>query len=234
MTDESIDTFYSCTLCQSFAPNHVCIVKPERSGLCGAYSWLDAKACYELNNVGPNQPVKKGDCLDPVRGEWKGVNEFIFQKSNKTIERFHGYSIMTFPETSCGCFECVIAILPEANGFMVVTREYQGQTPAGMKFSTLATSVGGGNQTPGFMGVGRLYVVSKKFVSADGGLKRLVWMPKELKTALGDRLKKRCEEEGMPELFDKIADETVATDAQELCEFLSKVGHPALGMEPLL
>jgi acetyl-CoA synthase len=91
-----------------------------------------------------------------VRGEWKGVNEFIFQKSNKTIERFHGYSIMTFPETSCGCFECVIAILPEANGFMVVTREYQGQTPAGMKFSTLATSVGGGNQTPGFMGVGRL------------------------------------------------------------------------------
>jgi len=234
MTDESVDTFYSCTLCQSFAPNHVCIVKPERLGLCGAYSWLDAKACYELNPTGPNQPVKKGEALDPVRGEWKGVNDFIYQKSNKTLERFHGYSLMTFPETSCGCFECIIAILPEANGFMVVNREYPGFTPIGMKFSTLAGSVGGGNQTPGFMGIGKLYVVSKKFISADGGIKRLVWMPKELKEALGVKLKNRCEEEGMPELFDKIADETIATEAEPLVKFLKEKRHPALGMSPLV
>ncbi|MGB2705532.1 MAG: LAGLIDADG family homing endonuclease [Candidatus Omnitrophota bacterium] len=681
MTDESVDTFYSCTLCQSFAPNHVCIVKPERLGLCGAYSWLDAKACYELNPTGPNQPVKKGEALDPVRGEWKGVNDFIYQKSNKTLERFHGYSIMTYPETSCcvgdtevliddelvkigdfvdkhrggekyakckaltlnsnkatreniiamqkftapekliriktktgreitltgehkvcldkpdgmtwipaadikqedriislrnldierkmpnlgllsekvlsedlfyilgllasdgsickqgkaeykinfintnkvlieeykktyrhlfpdkhlgvrvknksnsvirgrkikarkvcydcysnnfllgylavffgikaglkgkwnldrliafpkeliaqflaglfdgdgsvrlrkydskwntgeayicindrnaafhlqmllsrfgiignvrkstsvyklivygknlsdflktipirhpkkkataarilhlhksdinktqrgvlsfevgslvaatpeakyalssstlfyyrthrsrpvlenvnkvlalmdkrkgaalrekintdyfldivssvktiknhkydhvynltlsdthsyfangmhiancGCFECIIAILPEANGFMVVNREYSGFTPAGMKFSTLAGSVGGGNQTPGFMGVGRLYLVSKKFISADGGLKRLVWMPKELKKALANKLKKRCEEEGMPDLFDKIATEENATESEPLVKYLQEVKHPVLGMPPLM
>lgn len=234
MTDESVDTFYSCTLCQSFAPNHVCMVKPERLGLCGAYSWLDAKACYELNPKGPNQPVKKGEATDPARGEWKGVNEFIYRTSNKTLERFHGYSIMTYPETSCGCFECVIAILPDVNGFMVVDREYAGMTPVGMKFSTLAGSVGGGNQTPGFMGVGRLYVVSKKFISADGGLKRVVWMPKELKEALKDKLMKRCREEGMPDLFDKIADETVAVEADELKVYLEKVGHPALKMPPLM
>ncbi len=234
MTDESVDTFYSCTLCQSFAPNHVCVVKPERLGLCGAYSWLDAKACFELNPSGPNQPIKKGEVLDPVRGEWKGVNDFIYQKSNKTLERFHGYSIMTFPETSCGCFECIIAILPEANGFMVVNREYPGFTPAGMKFSTLAGSVGGGNQTPGFMGVGKLYIVSRKFISADGGLKRLVWMPKELKVALGGKLKKRCEEEGMPDLFEKIATEENATETEPLLKFLQDVKHPALGMPPLM
>ncbi len=220
--------------CQSFAPNHVCIVKPERLGLCGAYSWLDAKACYELNPSGPNQPVKKGEVLDPVRGEWKGVNDFIYQKSNKTLERLHGYSIITWPETSCGCFECIIAIIPEANGFMVVNREYAGLTPAGMKFSTLAGSVGGGNQTPGFMGVGRLYIVSKKFISADGGIKRLLWMPKELKESLKDKLKKRCEEEGMPDLFDKIADETVAVESADLLKHLEKVGHPALKMDPLM
>ncbi|MCQ9206708.1 MAG: acetyl-CoA decarbonylase/synthase complex subunit alpha/beta [Omnitrophica bacterium] len=234
MTDESIDTFYSCTLCQSFAPNHVCIVKPERLGLCGAYSWLDAKACYQLNPTGPNQPIAKGEVLDAVRGEWKGVNDFIHQSSNKTLERFHGYSIMTFPETSCGCFECIIAILPEANGFMVVNREYSGFTPAGMKFSTLAGSVGGGNQTPGFMGVGRLYVVSKKFLLADGGLKRLVWMPKELKEALAGKLKKRCEEEGVPDLFDKIADESVATESEALVKFLQEKKHPALTLPPLM
>lgn len=223
-----------CKNCQSFAPNHVCIVKPERLGLCGAYSYIDAKACFELNPVGPNQPVKKGECLDPVRGEWKGVNDFIYQKSNKTLERFHGYSLITFPETSCGCFECIIAILPETNGFMIVNREFAGMTPIGMTFSTLAGSVGGGAQTPGFMGIGKLYIVSKKFISADGGIKRIVWMTKELKEALGNKLKKRCEEEGIPDLIDKIADETVATTTEELVSYLQKVKHPALEMEPLI
>ncbi len=220
--------------CQSFAPNHVCIVKPERLGLCGAYSYLDAKASFELNPVGPNQPVKKGEVIDAEKGEWKGVNEFIYQKSNKTLERFHGYSIISFPETSCGCFECIIAILPEANGFMVVNREYSGMTPCGMSFSTLAGSVGGGAQTPGFMGVGRLYIVSKKFISADGGLKRIVWMTKELKEALGDKLKNRCKEEGDAELVNKIADESVATTSDELLAHLQKTGHPALSMPPLI
>ena len=234
MTDESVDTFYSCTLCQSFAPNHLCIVKPERLGLCGAYTWLDARASFELNPTGPNQPIKKGEVLDAQRGEWKGINDFVYQKSNKTLEKFHGYSIMTFPETSCGCFECILAILPEANGFMVVNREYAGMTPAGMKFSTLAGSVGGGAQTPGFMGVGRLYLASKKFISADGGLKRLVWMTKELKEALGPKLKKRCEEIGDPDLINKIADETNATTPEELLAHLEKVGHPAIQMEPIM
>jgi acetyl-CoA synthase len=127
-----------------------------------------------------------------------------------------------------------VAIVPEANGVMVVNREYTGDTPAGMRFTTLASSVGGGAQTPGFLGVGRLYVVSKKFISAEGGLKRVVWMPKELKEALADRLKVRCREVGDPGLFDKIADESVATDAAALVEHLTKAGHPALSMPPMI
>lgn len=234
MTDESVDTFYSCTLCQSFAPNHVCIVKPERLGLCGAYNWMDTKASYEINPTGPNQPIKKGRTVDAVKGQWEGINEVVYQKSNKQIERFNGYSIMEFPETSCGCFECIIAVIPEANGFMVVNREYSGMTPIGMTFSTLAGSVGGGAQSPGFMGVGRLYLVSKKFISADGGLKRIVWMSKELKESLGDKLRKRCEDEGDTGLINKIADETSATSSEELVAYLQKAGHPALAMPPLV
>ncbi len=75
MTDEDVDTFYSCTLCQSFAPNHVCTVSPERTGLCGAYNWMDCKASYEINPTGPNQPIKVGECLDPNLGQWKGDKE---------------------------------------------------------------------------------------------------------------------------------------------------------------
>ncbi len=233
MTDESVDTFYSCLLCQSFAPNHVCIITPERLGLCGAYSWLDGKASYEITPTGPNQPVKKGELLDERLGQWKNVNEFIYTKSNKTIDKVSMYSLMDAPQSSCGCFECIMAIIPEVNGVMVVNRDFIGMTPCGMNFTTLAGSVGGGAQTPGFLGIGKLYIASKKFISADGGLKRLVWMPKELKDLLADRLKKRAIEIGEPDLLDKIADQTIAVTSEELISYLQKVKHPALSMNPL-
>ena len=234
MTDESVDIFYSCTLCQSFAPNHVCIISPERLGLCGAYNWLDGKASHEINPSGPNQPVVKGKCLEPALGQWEGVNEFVYNASNRTLEKFSAYSIMIDPMTSCGCFECIMAIIPEANGVMVVNREFAEMTPCGMTFTTLAGSVGGGLQTPGFLGIGRLYICSQKFISGDGGLKRLVWLTKELKEYLKDRIVKRGEEIGIPDFYDKIADETIATETASLLEFLQKVEHPALGMEPML
>ena len=234
MTDESVDTFYSCLLCQSFAPNHVCIVTPERLGLCGAYSWLDAKASFEVIPTGPNQPIVKGHILNDRLGQWNSVNAFVQQKSNKTIDAVSMYSLMESPQSSCGCFECIVAIVPEANGVMVVHRDYSGLTPSGMSFTTLAGSVGGGVQTPGFLGVGKLYILSKKFISAEGGLIRVVWMPKELKELLADKLKTRVEEIGQPDLLNKIADETIAVSSEELLAFLEKVAHPALTMEPII
>jgi len=233
MTDESVDEFYSCTLCQSFAPNHVCVVSPERLGLCGAVNWLDGKAGYQIDPAGANRPIKRGRVIDAVKGQFEGVNEFVYNNSNRTIESISLYSLMDTPMTSCGCFECIIALVPEANGFMIVNREYQGMTPCGMTFSTLAGSVGGGNQTPGFLGVGRLYVLSRKFIKADGGLKRLVWMPSELKEYYRERFAERAAEEGVPDLLEKIADETIATTAEELVNYMMEVGHPALEMEAL-
>ena len=234
MTDESVDTFYSCLLCQSFAPNHVCVVTPERSGLCGAYSWLDAKASFEIIPSGPNQPILKGNLLDARLGQWDNINAFVQQKSNQTIEAVSMYSLMDGPQSSCGCFECIVAIIPEANGVMLVHRDYSGMTPSGMSFTTLAGSVGGGVQTPGFLGVGKLYILSKKFISAEGGLARVVWMPKELKEILGERLKTRAKEIGQADLLDKIADESVAISLEELLAFLKQAGHPALNMEPII
>ncbi|MDD5668510.1 MAG: acetyl-CoA decarbonylase/synthase complex subunit alpha/beta [Candidatus Omnitrophica bacterium] len=234
MTDESVDTFYSCTLCQSFAPNHICIISPERLGLCGAYSWLDGKASHEINRTGPNQPIVTGAALDSKMGVWKNINDFVYQNSNKSIERVSMYSLMDSPQSSCGCFECIVAIIPEVNGVMVVNRDYAGMTPSGMTFTTLAGSVGGGVQIPGFLGVGKLYLTSKKFISAEGGLKRVVWMPTSLKEELGEKLKKRVEEVNDPGLLDKIADESSVTTLEELTEYLSKANHPALTMDPIM
>jgi len=230
MTDESVDTFYSCLLCQSFAPDHVCIITPERLGLCGAYNWLDGKAAFEIDETGPNQPVKKGEILDPVQGVWKDVNDFVYVNSHKSVKQFNAYSIMNNPMTSCGCFEVICAYVPEANGVMAVNREYQGDTPIGMTFSSLAGSVGGGQQTPGFMGCGKIFLTSKKFLYAEGGHGRIVWMPKELKGILEADLKKRFAEAGLEGAFDKIADESNAVEAADLRAYLEKVGHPALSM----
>jgi acetyl-CoA synthase len=235
LTDEAVDVFYSCILCQSFAPNHVCVVTPERLGLCGAVSWLDAKASNEIDATGPNRPVTKEGLLDAEKGIWESINEYVYVNSNRTIEECSMYSFLDRPMTSCGCFECIMAILPEANGVMITTREYSGDTPIGMTFSTLAGSVGGGIQTPGFMGHGRSYVLSKKFISADGGLARVVWMPKELKESLGEALRARAEEAGLgADFVDQIADETIGVAAEEILPFLEEKGHPALTMDPLM
>jgi acetyl-CoA synthase len=233
MTDDSVDTFYSCLLCQSFAPDHVCIITPERLGLCGAYNWLDGKAAYEIDETGPNQPVKKGECLDETKGIWKGIDEYVFTNSHKAVDSFSAYSLMNNPMTSCGCFEVICAYLPECNGVMVVNREFQGDTPVGMTFSALAGSVGGGQQTPGFMGCGKVFLTSKKFLYAEGGYKRLVWMPKELKELLKADLDKRFEEQDATGLMDKIADETVATEAHDVRAYMEKISHPALEMEDM-
>ena len=230
MTDDSVDTFYSCLLCQSFAPSHVCVITPERLGLCGAYNWLDGKAAYEIDPTGGNQPLLKGRCIDPVRGQWENINKYVWANSKQTVENVNAYSMMENPMTSCGCFEAVVALLPECNGVMIVNREYMGETPAGMKFSTLASMAGGGQQDPGFIGVGKSYITSRKFIAAEGGHKRIVWMPKSLKEAMKEELEligKRLEIENF---LDVIADETITTDVTELMEHMAKINHPALSM----
>lgn len=235
LTDEAVDTFYSCILCQSFAPNHVCIVSPERVGLCGAVSWLDAKASHEINSAGPNQPIPKGTALDDVKGMWKSVNEYLYTASNRNLEEVNLYTLMDKPMTSCGCFEAIMAIVPEANGIMITTRDHSGMTPCGMAFSTLAGMVGGGTQTPGFMGIGRSYIVSRKFIPADGGMARIIWMPKSLKEFLKEDFIRRSVEEGLGEDFiDKVADETIGVTVEEILPFLEEKEHPAFTMDPLM
>jgi len=234
MTDESVDTFYSCILCQSFAPNHVCIISPEHSGLCGGYTWLDAKANYQMQPTGANQPVPKGKLIDEKLGQWEGVNEYLAEASRGNLKKFSSYSMIHDPMTSCGCFECISVVLPLTNGIMIVPREHPDITPCGMKFSTLAGQIGGGIQTPGFVGHSKLYISSRKFIRADGGFERIVWMPKVLKMDVSDRLNERAKEKGYDDFLSLIADEDDATTEDEVLEFMQKVEHPALEMEPMM
>ena len=235
LTDESVDQFYTCTLCQSFAPSHCCVVTPERLGLCGAVSWLDAKATKELNDAGPCQPISKEGCTDPVKGYYPDVDRMVHEASHGALEHVSLYSIMEDPMTSCGCFECICGIEPFSNGLIIVNREYKGMTPTGMTFGELASMTGGGVQTPGFMGHGRHFIASKKFAAAEGGVARIVWMPKELKDDVAPRLNATAKEMlGIDDFCSMIGDETVTTDPEELLSFLTEKGHPVLGLDPLM
>jgi acetyl-CoA synthase len=234
LTDESVEVFYNCILCQSFSPAHVCVVTPERLGLCGAVSWLDAKATNELDPNGPCKIVAKQRVVDENLGIWEDVNEAIQEASHGSLQQVTLYSIMQNPMTSCGCFECICGIEPASNGVVIVNREHTGMTPLGMTFSEMASMTGGGIQTPGFMGHGKQFISSKKFMKAEGGPARIVWMPRALKELVGKKLNQSARElYGIENLSSMIADETVAEDTDKLVEFLTEKGHPVLSLAPL-
>ena len=234
LTDSAVDDFYSCTLCQSFAPDHVCIVSPERLGLCGAYNWLDCKASYSINPTGPNQPIPLGKIIDPEIGYWSGTLDYAKVGSRGAIQDISMYSIMENPMTACGCFECIVMYIPEVEGVFIVSREDTGMTPMGMKFSTLAGIAGGGMQTPGVMGIGKFYLISPKFISADGGFKRVVWMSANLKESMSAEFQAVAEREGTPDLIDRIADSKSVTTVEELVEWVKEKDHPVLDMGPMV
>ena len=234
LTDESVDVYYSCILCQAFAPSHVCVVTPERLGLCGAVSWLDAKATHQLDPAGPCQIITKERPIDENLGSYEDVDEAVQKFSQGALEHVTLYSIMQDPMTSCGCFECICGIEPFSNGVVIANREYAGMTPLGMTFPEMASMTGGGVQT-GFMGHGKHFISSKKFMKAEGGIERIVWMPKELKEFVADRLNKTAKElYGIDNFTDMIGDETIAEDPETLVAFLTEKGHPALGLDPMM
>jgi acetyl-CoA decarbonylase/synthase complex subunit beta len=220
LSEEGVDCFYGCTLCQSFAPTHVCVITPERVSLCGATSWLDASVSYRLDPSGPNFPVPKGECIDPVKGEWSGVNETIKERSHGSTNKVYLHSIFGHPHTSCGCFEAIAFYIPEVDGIGIVDRSFKAPTVNGMTFSAMAGFCGGGKQVEGFLGIGIEYIKSRKFLIADGGLTRVVWMPKALKEKV---------KEAIPlELYAKIATEEEAKNLNELKLFLEKINHPII------
>lgn len=219
ITEEEVDEFYGCTLCQSFAPTHVCVVTPERVALCGAINWFDGRAAYRIDPEGPQFAVKKGELLDAERFIYSGVNEVFQLKSLGTVSIVSLHSALENPHTSCGCFQAICFYIPEVDGFGVVNRDFIGETVSGVKFSTMAGEVSGGKQKEGYVGMSLLYLRSPKFLKTDGGVKRIVWLPKAIKELVKDVLV----EQGM---YDKIATEEDVKNVDELSAFLKKVGHP--------
>ena len=55
-----------------------------------------------------------------------------------------------------------------------------------------------------------------------------------LKEEINERLEKVGKAFGVPDLYDKIADETVGVTEEEILPWLEEKGHPALSMDPII
>ena len=218
--DEDVDTFYGCTLCQSFAPTNVCVITPDRISLCGAINWFDGRAAAKVDPEGPQFAIEKGELLDAASGEYSGVNEHAKRLSSGEYDRLKLHSFFEYPHTSCGCFEVVGFYVPEVDGIGWVDRDFAGTAPNGLQFSTMAGQTGGGKQVVGFLGIGVNYFRSPKFISADGGWERVVWMP--------NMLKQKVLESIPAELKDKIATDEDVKDVESLKNFLKEKDHPVV------
>ena len=219
--DEDVDTFYGCALCQSFAPTHVSIISPDRIGNCGAINWFDGRAAAKIDPEGPIFAIPRGDLIDPIKGEYAGANQVERERSLGTYDRVYLYSAFEHPHTSCGCFEAIVFYIPEVDAFGIVHREFKGKTVIGETFSHMAGETSGGRQVEGRLGTGLEQIRSPKFIQADGGLHRMVWMPKEIK----ERYRETIEAKG---LWDKIAIEEDVADVDQLLKWLDEHQHPWL------
>lgn len=218
--DEDVDVFYGCTLCQAFAPTSACVVTPDRPSLCGAITWFDGRAAAKVDPEGPQFAIEKGTATDEITGEYDSINEMAEQRSGGEYSRMLLYTFFEAPHTSCGCFETIGFYMPEVDGIGLADRDFKGATPNGLPFSTMAGQTGGGKQVVGFLGMGILYYLSPKFLQADGGWRRIVWMSKGLK----ERVKEGID----ADMIDKIATEDDANDIASLKAFLLKVNHPVV------
>jgi acetyl-CoA decarbonylase/synthase complex subunit beta len=218
LREADVEEFYSCALCQSFAPTHICCITPERIANCGAINWFDGKAAYQLDPEGPIQAVKKGEILDAVRGEYTGANQLALEKSMGAYNKVYLHSAFAYPHTSCGCFQAICFYIPEVDAFGIVHRDFEGDTVIGAPFTTLAGDTSGGRQVEGFLGIALEYLRSPSFLKADGGWYRIVWMPQIIKELFRDACPM--------DLYDKIATENDVHNVEELVEFLDRVEHP--------
>ncbi len=218
MSDDDVEVFYGCSLCQSFAPTHLCVITPQRYANCGAISWFDGKATDKVDPKGPVFEITKGEIIDSLTGEYEGVNEVIREKSLGEIERVQLYTAFGYPHTSCGCFEGCAFYIPEVDGLGMVHRNFKGETVNGLSFVTISDLTAGGRQVDGFHGLSIEYMRSPKFMVADGGWDRVVWMPMEIK--------ERIKEFMPPEIVPKIATEDEVSSVDELKTFLKAQGHP--------
>ena len=176
VSEEEVTDFYTCTSCQYYLPNHVCIISPDRPSPCGTL-WLEAKAAEELQSVHYYSGVEKGDEVDC--DEFSGVDAAVKNITGGKVERVRLHSVLSSPPLTGLYSQAIVFYIPEKDGFGIVDRNYKKKTPVGLTFDEMERIIAG-QQVEGFVGISFAYMRSKKFLKRDGEWKRVVWVSPEV------------------------------------------------------
>jgi acetyl-CoA decarbonylase/synthase complex subunit beta len=213
--EEDLDYFYGCTRCRSFSLGHACTVTPDRPAQCSK-PWYQLKANAVLNPGDVYDQctmVEVGECLDTVRGEYRGVNVSTEERTEGRVSRVFFHSIFGFPHTACSCFQNVVYYIPEVDGLAIMNRGFKGEAPGCMTWTKLGNLLAGRQYERG-AAIATAYLHSRKFLQADGGYERVVWMSDFLKNTAGNAIPKA--------LRGSIATENDARTLDELKAFLKE------------
>ncbi|MBI4216139.1 MAG: hypothetical protein HY687_01920 [Chloroflexi bacterium] len=203
-TEETAKEFYGCNGCSTFAINHHCVITPERTPQCGrAYALVKTGSRFmvpvdgarfskrrEVEAAMDYCVLEKGRVIDPLRGEYEGVNRAVAARTKGRLKRVFLHSLFESPHSSCGCFGNLAFYMPEVDGIGVMHRGFEGAAPNGRTWGQLANAAAG-SQTPGVAGVSIPYINSPKFLQSDGGYQRVVWMTRKLYDRLSPTLKEK-------------------------------------------
>ena len=198
VSEEEVESFAVCVGCSPFAPDHVCVLTPERPPQCNrSFQQIKAGALYgyddmssihhrvlhaEVNSFGM---APKGEAIDAIAGEWSGINQAAARLTGGRTKRIQLHSLEEAPTTGCGCFQLVLFQMEEGIGAM--QRGFKGKAPDGRTWEDLHYALAG-KQTPGIAGAAPGYLHSAKFLAAHGGWKSVVWVSTKIAESMGEKL----------------------------------------------
>ncbi|NLF29852.1 MAG: hypothetical protein GX591_03060 [Planctomycetes bacterium] len=197
-TEESATAFSACVGCSPFAPDHVCVLTPQRPPQCGRplgmiqtgarYGYDDMTNIHHSRlhrEVNSFQMIDKGRCLDPVRGEWSGVNQAVARLSRGRTTRVQLHCLDEVPHTGCGCFRLILFLTDTPRrGVGIMDAGYAGAAPDGRRWADLHYALAG-KQTPGVAGAAPNYLRSGKFLQGHGGWSAVVWVSPAIAAVMG-------------------------------------------------
>jgi acetyl-CoA decarbonylase/synthase complex subunit beta len=193
------EVVYSCESCAPFSREHLCLAHPLRGPMCGR-RWTEMLVGARYMSVSAGRPWRRrgrpenccavvplGKAIDPLKGEYAGLNHFAREATGGRIQRVFLHSVREHPHSSCGCFYALAWWSEDMGGIGLMQRGFDGTAPDGSTWNSLANRAGG-KQQPGITGVGLAYMRSPLFLQGDGGWRAVKWITPKLQDELKDTL----------------------------------------------
>jgi acetyl-CoA decarbonylase/synthase complex subunit beta len=199
--EEEMDEFVTCTGCSPFAPDHVCVLTPQRPPQCGRpYEMIKTGALYGYDDMthihhrrgqgGLNSfgACRRGRAINAAAGEWEGVNQAVGRLSGGRTTRVQLHSLAVAPHTGCGCFRLICFRMAQpAPNIGIMDSKFDGRAPDGRTWRDLHYALGG-KQAPGLAGGAFAYLKSPKFLAGDGGWESVAWVSPKVAEFMGGNL----------------------------------------------